>query len=89
MRALPILLLGAAFAALGCDGAGGLLVVTSTADAGAGGPNVTDVVNGGTATKSTKFSVVYTFGQSSPGQGVTTSPGGRDNGGLVGAMNGP
>jgi hypothetical protein len=94
MHTLRMMLLGTALAALGCD-AGGLLVVTSTVDAGgpsvtdAGGPSVTDIVNGGTVAKSTKFTVVYTVGQSSPGQDVSKSPGNRDNGGLVGAMSGP
>lgn len=87
-----MLLLGLVLTALGCD-TGGLLVPTSTADGGpsgtdAGGPSVTDTVNGGTVAKSDKFKVVYTLGQGSPGQDVSKSPANRNNGGLVGAMNG-
>jgi hypothetical protein len=73
--------------AAGCD-AGGLLVVQSV-EVDGGGPPVNGIVNGGTVATSPKYKVVYTFGQSSPGQAVTKSPNNRDNGGLVGAMNGP
>jgi hypothetical protein len=71
----------------GCD-AGGLLVVQSV-EVDGGGPPVNAIVNGGTVATSPKYKVVYTFGQSSPGQAVTKSPNNRDNGGVVGAMNGP
>jgi hypothetical protein len=93
-----VLLAGVALAALvsvGCDGAGGLLVVTSNQlDGGGGappvvvGPSVTDFVSAGTVAKSTKYKAVYTMGQATPNQGVGKSAGHRDNGGLVGAMNG-
>ena len=84
-----MLLLGAAVAALGCD-AGGLLVATSISDGDAGvqGPSVTDFVNAGNVAKNDKYVIVYTFGQATPNQGVSTSPNNTDNGGLVGAMNG-
>jgi hypothetical protein len=84
--------LGAALAVVGCDGAGGLLVVTSTQGAGGAtavqGPSVTDFVSAGTVAKSSKYKVVYTLGQATPNQGVATSAQHRNNGGLVGAMNG-
>jgi hypothetical protein len=82
---LAATLVGASVA--GCDNGGLLLVQSVQVDAG--GPNVNDIVNGGTVATSPKYKVVYTFGQSSPGQNVSTSPNNRDNGGLVGAMNGP
>ena len=96
MRPVGLLLCTAltAIAATGCD-AGGLLVVQSTsldggADAGAVvlGPSVTEIVNGGTVAANDKFKVVYTLGQPTPNQGPATGPNNRDNGGLVGAMNG-
>ena len=89
---VKVVLLGAALAALGCDGAGGLLVVKSTAvDAGAPavlGPSATDVVSAGTVAKSSRYKLVYTLGQATPEQGVGTSAQHVDHGGLVGAMNG-
>lgn len=97
MRPWVLLRLGAAIAALcagGCD-AGGLLLVQSTnLDGGADGgpvvlgPNVTEIVNGGTVAQNSKYKVVYTLGQPTPNQGPATGPNGRINGGLVGAMNG-
>jgi hypothetical protein len=95
--AVRVLLLGAALAALpavGCDGTGGLLVVTGQLDGGGGsptaivGPSVTDFVSAGTVAKSAKYKAVYTLGQATPNQGVSTSTQHTDNGGLVGAMNG-
>src|SRR5271154_1219414 len=84
--------LGAALAALGCGNAGGLLVVQSNqADAGPPvvlGPSVTDFVSAGTVATSPQYKVVYTLGQATPDQGVSTSATHVDNGGLVGAMNG-
>jgi hypothetical protein len=85
-----VFFLGAALAALGCDGAGGLLVATPV-DAGAPvvlGPSVTSFVSAGTVAKSSQYTVVYTLGQATPEQGVSTSAKHIDNGGLVGAMNG-
>jgi hypothetical protein len=94
MRPLGFLLCTAlaCVAASGCD-AGGLLVVQSTADGGGGagtvlGPSVTEIVNGGTVAANAKYKVVYTLGQPTPNQGPATGPNHRDNGGLVGAMNG-
>lgn len=93
-----VLLVGVALAVLGgagCDGTGGLLVVTSNQQDGGGGsppvlvgPSVTDFVTAGTVAKSAKYKAVYTLGQATPNQGVGKSAGHRDNGGLVGAMNG-
>jgi hypothetical protein len=83
-----------ALAAAGCDGIGGLLDIKgSSSKPDAGPPPVVlgpanDLVNAGTAAKSKSYKVVYTLGQSSPSQGVATSTGQRQNGGLVGAMNG-
>ena len=78
-------------AASGCD-AGGLLVVQSTTlDGGADttlGPSVTEIVNGGTVAANGKYTVVFTLGQPTPNQGPATGPSYRDNGGIVGAMNG-
>ncbi len=86
----------AVLGSVGCDGAGGLLVVTSNQQDGGGGsppvlvqgPSVTDFVSAGTVAKSAKYKAVYTLGQATPNQGVGKSAGHRDNGGLVGAMNG-
>jgi hypothetical protein len=87
--ALAALLLAA------CDGTGGLLVITgSSSKPDAGQPPAvllgpaSDLVNAGTVAKSPGYKVVYTLGQSSQDQGVDKSKGYRDNGGLVGAMNG-
>jgi hypothetical protein len=89
---VKVMLLGAALAALGCDGTGGLLVVKSTPpDAGTPvvlGPSVTDAVSAGTVAKSNRYKLVYTMGQATPEQGVSTSAQHVDHGGLVGAMNG-
>jgi hypothetical protein len=52
------------------------------------GPNVTEIVNGGTVAKNGKYKVVYTLGQPTPNQGPAKGQGYRDNGGVVGAMNG-
>jgi hypothetical protein len=85
-----MLLLGAALVAAGCDKTGGLLEVTQV-DAGPPvvlGPSVTENVSAGTVAKNSQYKVVYTLGQATPNQGVGTSPQHRDNGGLVGAMNG-
>ena len=91
MRSLALLLCAAlaGVAASGCD-AGGLLVAT-TLDGGAEvsqGPSVTEIVNGGTVARNGKYTVVFTLGQPTPNQGPATGPNHRDNGGLVGAMNG-
>jgi hypothetical protein len=90
MRSLGLLLC-TALAASGCD-AGGLLVVKSTSlDGGTDavlGPSVTEIVNAGTVASNGKFTVVYTLGQPTPNQGPATGPNSRDNGGIVGAMNG-
>jgi hypothetical protein len=80
----------------GCDGAGGLLQVTSNQPDGGGGmptvvkqgPSVNELVSAGTVVKSAKYKAVYTMGQATPNQGVGKSATHRDNGGLVGAMNG-
>jgi hypothetical protein len=94
------LLLAAAVASLaagvgaGCN-TGGLLVVQGSTTGGggsvpdAGGPNVTDLVNGGNVATNSKYKIVYTLGQPSPDQNVEKSTNNRLNGGLVGAMNGP
>jgi hypothetical protein len=80
--------------AVGCD-AGGLLVVGSTSVDGGGGspvvlgPSVNEIVNGGNVAKNGKYKVVYTLGQPTPNQGPMKGPNNRDNGGIVGAMNGP
>ncbi len=79
-----------------CDGTGGLLVITGSSskpDAGPPPPSVllgpaNDLVNAGTVAKSKSYKVVYTLGQSSQDQGVDKSKAHRDNGGLIGAMNG-
>jgi hypothetical protein len=84
------LLLGVALCAplcaLACD-PGGLLVVTEN-DGGVPGHTATDFVSGGNVAKSQKYTIVYTFGQATPDQGVSTEPNNSDHGGLVGAMNG-
>jgi len=84
--------LGAALAAAGCDKTGGLLVVKSNPpDAGPPvvvGPSVTELVSAGTVARSAKYKAVYTLGQATPNQGASKSAEHRDNGGLVGAMNG-
>jgi hypothetical protein len=77
--------------AAGCDKAGGLLVVqgggTVQGNAPAdGGTPAIDFVSGGTVAQSGKFTVVYTFGQATPNQGVDKDPDHRLNGGLVGGM---
>jgi hypothetical protein len=84
----------AALAAGGCS-AGGLLNVNGTSqDGGTGGspvvlgPNVTEIVNGGNVASNGKYKVVFTLGQPTPNQGPMKGPNNRDNGGLVGAMNG-
>jgi hypothetical protein len=89
----PGLLLVLSTAALlaGCD-AGGLLTVNGAdsdggTDAGLG-PSVTEIVNGGSVATNGKYKVVFTLGQPTPNQGPVKGPGHRDNGGLVGAMNG-
>ena len=97
MRPLVLLLCTVltAVAASGCD-AGGLLVVQSTTTVDGGtdvglGPSVTEIVNGGTVATNGKYKVVFTLGQPTPNQGPATEPSGpnyRDNGGIVGAMNG-
>jgi hypothetical protein len=81
--------------ALGCD-TGGLLVVNSTTmDGGTGGrpavlgPSVTEIVNAGNVASNGKYKVVFTLGQPTPNQGPMKGPSNRDNGGIVGAMNGP
>ncbi len=93
-RPLGIVVALVATCGLGCD-AGGLLLVQSTTldgganDAGPPGPSVTEIVNAGTVATSGKFKIVYTLGQPTPNQGPVKSGQHRDNGGLVGAMNGP
>jgi hypothetical protein len=84
-------LCGALCGALSGCNAGGLLEVQATGSGGspaALGPNVTEIVNGGTVAANAKYKVVYTLGQPTPNQGPTKGPNNRDNGGLVGAMNG-
>ena len=92
VRVLRLGLLLAALTALGCSDAGGLLVVSSNGTGGSTpvvlGPSVTDFVSAGTVAKSASYKVVYTLGQATPDQGVSTSANHVDNGGLVGAMNG-
>jgi hypothetical protein len=93
LRALGI---SAALTVAGCNGGGGLLEVQAAAvDAGApaasatvNGPDVNEMVNGGTVASNAKYKVVFTLGQSTPNQGPETSPNDRVNGGIVGAMNG-
>jgi hypothetical protein len=90
-RLIVAALMIGALTAVGCSDAGGLLVVKANlADAGPVvlGPSVNDIVSAGTVAKSAKYKVVYTLGQATPDQGVSTSATHVDNGGLVGAMNG-
>lgn len=93
MMSWRVMLVGAvvALAATGCD-AGGLLVVEKTdinpATPGALGPSVTDFVSAGTVATNSKYKLVFTTGQATPNQGVSTSTDNQLNGGLVGAMNG-
>lgn len=80
--------LGAALGAIGCD-TGGLLVVEHD---DAGPPKVvghpaSELVSGGTVATNGKYKVVYTVGQPTPNQGVSTGKDQRLNGGLVGAEN--
>jgi hypothetical protein len=84
----------AALAAGGCS-AGGLLNVNGTSeDGGMGGapvvlgPSVTEIVNGGNVASNGKYKVVFTLGQPTPNQAPMKGPNNRDNGGIVGAMNG-
>jgi hypothetical protein len=79
---------GAAAVAIGCD-AGGLLVVEgSGVDPGKPvlGPSANELVSGGTVASNAKYKVVYTVGQPTPNQGVSTGKDHRLNGGLVGAV---
>lgn len=83
------LLSGAALLAAGCD-TGGLLVVEhkpGTVEP-VQGPSVNEMVNGGNFAKNGKYRIFYTLGQPSPNQGVASSPGHQNNGGLVGAAHG-
>lgn len=91
----PLLaVIAAALLCAGCD-TGGLLSVDHH-DAGpeidAGptvlGPATNDMVNAGTVVQNGKYKLVYTFGQATPNQGPAVGKNNRDNGGLVGAMEG-
>jgi hypothetical protein len=82
--------LGVAITAIGCN-TGGLLVAEKTSvdpnQPKVEGPSVNDLVASGTYAKNAKYKVFFTVGQSTPNQGVSTSPDQRVNGGLVGAAN--
>ena len=84
-----LLVVGAAIAAIGCD-AGGLLVAEHSGvdpDKPVVGPSANELVSGGTVASNAKYKVVYTVGQPTPNQGVSTGKNQRLNGGLVGAVN--
>ena len=82
-----LVVVGAAIVALGCD-AGGLLVTEHTVDPNKPvvGPSANELVSGGTVASNAKYKVVYTVGQPTPNQGVSTGKDQRLNGGLVGAV---
>jgi hypothetical protein len=84
-----LVVVGAAIVAIGCD-AGGLLVVEHTGvdpNKPVVGPSANELVSGGTVASNAKYKVVYTIGQPTPNQGVSTGKDQRLNGGLVGAVN--
>ncbi len=80
-----------AAAAIGCD-TGGLLVVEHSGvdpnEPKVVGHSANELVSGGTVASNAKYKVVYTVGQPTPNQGVSTGQNQRLNGGLVGAVNG-
>ena len=79
-----------AIVAIGCD-AGGLLVTEHTGvdpNKPVVGPSANELVSGGTVASNAKYKVVYTVGQPTPNQGVSTGKDQRLNGGLIGAVNG-
>jgi hypothetical protein len=82
-------LAGCVAVGLGCD-TGGLLVVDGTRtntnfNEPAPHPQTNEMVSGGTLAKNRKYKLIYTLGQPTPNQGAGTSPGHRDQGGLIGA----
>jgi hypothetical protein len=85
-----LVVVGSAIAAIGCE-AGGLLVAEhSGVDPDkpvVAGPSANELVSGGTVASNAKYKVVYTVGQPTPNQGVSTGKDHRLNGGLVGAVN--
>ena len=78
----------ASLALAGCD-AGGLLEAQGTPpkEQPQKGHSSTEIVNGGTVAKNSKYKMMYVLGQPSPQQGVATGASGqRLNGGLTGAV---
>ena len=86
-----LFVVGVAVAAIGCD-TGGLLVVEHSGvdpnEPKVVGHSANELVSGGTVASNAKYKVVYTVGQPTPNQGVSTGQNQRLNGGLVGAVNG-
>ena len=83
-----LVLAGSAIVAIGCD-AGGLLVVEPSGvdpNKPVLGPSANELVSGGTVASNGKYKVIYTVGQPTPNQGVSTGKDQRLNGGLVGAV---
>lgn len=80
---------GSAIVAIGCD-AGGLLVAEHSGvdpEKPVLGPSANELVSGGTVASNAKYKVIFTIGQPTPNQGVSTGKDQRLNGGLVGAVN--
>ena len=76
----------AGLAAAGCDTGGLLLVEHKPGETPpVQGPSVNDMVAGGNQASNNRYRIIYTLGQPSPGTDVSTSPGHKNNGGLVGA----
>lgn len=86
-----VLMLGVSLGTLGCD-AGGLLVAESKEGpqkAPLKGHSSTELVNGGTLAKNSKYKMFYVLGQPSPQQGTPqNAKGERINGGVTGAVQG-
>lgn len=85
------LLLGVSLGTLGCD-AGGLLVAEgkeAPQKTPLKGHSSTELVNGGTLAKNSKYKMFYVLGQPSPQQGAAANAKGeRVNGGITGAVQG-
>jgi hypothetical protein len=82
---------GVAVAALGCDTGGLLVVEHSGVDPDkpkVTGHSANELVSGGSVASNAKYKVVFTVGQPTTNQGVSTSTDQRLNGGLVGAVSG-